>query len=60
MLPEFATGFQTIYFNSANTTVEGSQHPRVAHADVPNDSRQIPLPSDPSISKWFFISGHSV
>ncbi|POW18738.1 hypothetical protein PSHT_05527 [Puccinia striiformis] len=43
----------------ANTTVEGSQH-RVAHADVPNDSRQDPAPIDPSISKWFFISGHSV
>ncbi|MBW0485473.1 hypothetical protein O181_025188 [Austropuccinia psidii MF-1] len=43
----------------ANVSVEGSSH-RVSHADVPPDSRKDPAPIDPSISKWFFISGHSV
>jgi len=45
--------------STANTTIEGSPN-RVPHADVPPDSRQDPAPIDPSISKWFFISGHSV
>ncbi|KAH8927881.1 inorganic diphosphatase [Atractiella rhizophila] len=31
-----------------------------AYTSLPQDSRKPPAPVDPSIDKWFFISGHAV
>lgn len=45
----------------ANLTVADSPYKvadnDVAYANIPADSRQPPSPIDPSIDKWFFISG---
>lgn len=48
----------------ANLTVDSSPA-QVSTSDpvyhqLPPDSRKPPAPIDPSISKWFYISGHSV
>jgi len=41
-----------------NSTVEGSKG-KTSPPNVPLDAAQPPAPIDPSVSKWFYISGHS-
>lgn len=46
-----------------NTTLEGSvakvSTSDAAYQSVPADSRAPPAPIDPSIDKWFYLSGHA-
>jgi inorganic pyrophosphatase len=47
--------------DSANTTVQHSNdRADASKLDIPQADNKAPAPIDPSIDKWFFISGAAV